>query len=217
MEMTRRRYPQALRCGGRDAGRRLTTRRGLPRRKEAPQAEKSAAASARGAGFASTTPGLVTRSTARPEGVQLDRARIEGVGEDDAAVCRSSHACCTECVVHWRLVWQQEKQFSEATGLSELKKENLAGRVTELRAGKNLAESELAAEALVTLVSPSPMRRPYLLAAHASEDIRRDWRGRGGTDRQRPSRALHGALWELDQDIATLFADDDAPSWLQPS
>ncbi|EPX80646.1 ATP-binding protein [Litoreibacter arenae] len=174
----------------------------IAKAKEAPQAEKSAGLGTRRR-FRSTTPGLVTRSTARPEGVRLIE-RVEGVGEDvlpsavQASVLRGLRRALA-------IALAAGEAFSEATGLAELKKENLAGRVAEARRAE--FGELLAAEALAVLFTFANATS-FLLASQASEvsvEI-------GGVEEilsDNAQLALHGALWELDQDL-TLFASDDA-------
>ncbi|TDT75333.1 SpoVK/Ycf46/Vps4 family AAA+-type ATPase [Litoreibacter halocynthiae] len=174
----------------------------IAKAKETPQAEKSAGLGTRRR-FRSTTPGLVTRSTARPEGVRLIE-RVEGVGEDvlpsavQASVLRGLRRALA-------IALAAGEAFSEATGLAELKKENLAGRVAEARRAE--FGELLAAEALAVLFTFANATS-FLLASQASEvsvEI-------GGVEEiltDNAQLALHGALWELDQDL-TLFATDDA-------
>lgn len=170
--------------------------------KEAPRAEKSAGLGTRRR-FRSTTPGLVTRSTARPEGVRLIE-RVEGVGEDalpsaiQATVLQNLRRALA-------IALATGEAFSEATGLAELKKENLAGRIAEAR---RVEFGELlAAEALAGLFTFANAVS-FLLGVQSSEasvEI-------GAVEEiltDNVQLALHGALWELDQDL-TLFADGDA-------
>ena len=98
--------------------------------KEAMVAERSAGLGSRRR-FRSTTPGLVTRSTARPDGVRLIE-RVEGVGEDalpsavQATVLRGLRRSLA-------IALAVGEAYSEATGLAELKKENLSGRISDAR------------------------------------------------------------------------------------
>ncbi|MEP3346848.1 MAG: ATP-binding protein [Litoreibacter sp.] len=170
--------------------------------KEAPKAEKSAGLGTRRR-FRSTTPGLVTRSTARPEGVHLIE-RVEGVGDDalPSAVQASVLHGIRRAIA---IGLAAGEAFSEATGLAELKKDNLAGRVAEARRAE--FGELLAAEALATLFTFANATS-YLLASQASEATVEI----GAVEEiltDNAQLALHGALWELDQDL-TLFADDDA-------
>jgi energy-coupling factor transporter ATP-binding protein EcfA2 len=96
------------------------------------------------------------------------------------------------------------ENFAEQTGLVELKRENLSGA---LPADKKSEFSELlAAEALVTL-SVFANATAFLLASHASEETVEI----GAVEEiltDNAPLALHGALWELDQELA-VFADSE--------
>jgi len=154
--------------------------------------------------FRSTTPGLVTRSTARPEGVHLV-ARIVAVDEDDPLT--SPLQATVQHVLRRALAVALAvgEACSEVSGLGELKRANLAGSLDtgrrgefgELLGGEALAVAHVFANATA-----------YLLAPHASEtqvevgDVEELL-----TDNAQ--LALLGALWELDQKLAQ-FAPDDA-------
>ncbi len=154
--------------------------------------------------FRSTTPGLVTRSTARPEGVQL-LARIEASDGEDPLVSPLQANVMHNLRRAVAIALAVGEGFAEQTGLLALKKDNLEG---SLAAGKKSEFSELlAAEALATLYTFANATS-FLLAPHASEvtveigeveEILTD----------NAQLALHGALWELDQDLA-IFADEEA-------
>jgi len=151
--------------------------------------------------FRSTTPGLVTRSTARPEGVRLIE-RVEAVGDDglpapvQASVLQGLRRALA-------IALAMGEQYGARTGLDALKRDNLAGTLAVAKKGE-FAEL-LAAEALVCL-SVFGNALSFLLAAHASEvtveigDVQEVL-----TDNAQ--LALHGALWELDQDIAAFASD----------
>ncbi|WP_394195812.1 AAA family ATPase [Litoreibacter albidus] len=174
----------------------------IAKAKEAAQTEKSAGLGTRRR-FRSTTPGLVTRSTARPEGVRLIE-RVEGVGDD------ALPSAVQASVLHGMrralaIALATGEAFSEATGLAELKKDNLAGRVAEARRAE--FGELLAAEAVTTLFTFANATS-YLLASQASETTIEI----GAVEEiltDNVQLALHGTLWELDQDL-TLFAKDDA-------
>ena len=98
--------------------------------------------------------------------------------------------------------WPWGEAFSEATGLAALKKDNLAGRLPET---KRAEFSELlAAEALATLYAFGNATG-FLLASATETGIEIGAVEEVLTDNAQ--LALHGALWELDQDIAA-FAED---------
>lgn len=153
--------------------------------------------------FRSTTPGLVTRSTARPEGVRLVD-RIEGADGGDPLVSPVQATVLHTLRRAISIALAMGEGYAEQTGLVALKKANLEGA---LGADKSVEFTELlAAESLVTL-SVFANATAYLLASHttevsveigAVEEVLTDNAG----------LALHGALWELDQELAT-FADSE--------
>nr|WP_245398582.1 ATP-binding protein [Oceaniglobus trochenteri] len=152
--------------------------------------------------FRSTTPGLVTRSTTRPEGVRIVE-RIEGLGEDalpsplQATVLQGlRRALAISLAVG--------EQFSERTGLDALKRDNLAGGLAAAR--KAEFSDLLAAEALVCL-SVFANAAGFLLATHAGEAAVEIGEVEEVLTDNAPL-ALHGALWELDQDIAAFASDE---------
>lgn len=152
--------------------------------------------------FRSTTPGMVTRSTARPEGVRLIE-RIEGVGEDalptalQAGVLQGLRQALA-------IAFAVSEQFAERTGLDALKRDNLAGG---LAAGKKTEFSELlAAEALIAL-HVFGNAAAFLLAAHASEVAVEIGEVEELLTDNAPL-ALQGALWELDQDLEKHASDE---------
>jgi energy-coupling factor transporter ATP-binding protein EcfA2 len=153
--------------------------------------------------FRSTTPGLVTRSTARPEGVQL-LARIEAADGGDVIISPVQANVMSGLRRALAIALAVGEGFAEVTGLVALKKDNLEGA---LAAGKKNEFAELlAAEALATLYTFANATS-FLLAQHASEVSV----AIGEVDEVLTDNALlalHGALWELDQDLAT-FADEE--------
>ena len=169
----------------------------------APTKERSPGVGAARRRFRSTTPGLVTRSTARPEGVRL----IERIEETDGGDPILSPGQAT--VLHTlrralAIALAVAEGYGEQTGLVELKKQNLEAALPK---SKQAGFAELlVGEALVAL-SVFANATAYLLSPHASEvsveigaveEVLTDNAG----------MALHGALWELDQEIA-LFAEDE--------
>ncbi|WP_371397603.1 ATP-binding protein [Fretibacter rubidus] len=158
--------------------------------------------------FRSTTPGLVTQSTARPEGVRLID-RVHGADEDasledalvspiQASVLQAlRRALATSMVV--------VDQYSDQTGLTALLKDNLQG---SLAASRTAEFNALLASSAVIALHVFANMASFLLSSHASdasgptvevgevEEILTD----------NSHIALTGALWELDQDLA-LFAD----------
>ena len=152
-------------------------------------------------GFRSTTPGLVTQNTARAGGVRLiDRVQSGG----DGLVSPLQAAVLGALRRGVAIALAMGGTFSESSGLVELKKANLEGRLAE---GKKAEFSELlAAEALVVL-HVFANGSAFLLAPHlgaVSVEV-------GSVDEvltDNAPLALQGALWELDQDISALAVDE---------
>ncbi|MDQ7071812.1 MAG: ATP-binding protein [Rhodobacterales bacterium] len=153
--------------------------------------------------FRSTTPGLVTRSTARPEGVQLI-ARIEASDGDDPLVSTGQAAVMNILRRALAISLTVGENYAEQTGLGDLKRDNLRGA---LDAGKKNDFAELlSAEALIALYTFANATS-FLIAAHASEvTVEVGEVQEVLTDNA--ALALHGALWELDQDIAAHATDE---------
>ncbi len=167
------------------------------------QAERSSGIGTRRR-FRSTTPGLVTRSTARPEGVHL-LDRIEAADDGDVLTSPAQAVATTALRRALAISLAVTEMFGEQTALAGLKRDNLAGGLSANRKGEFSAL--LTAEALIAL-HVFGNAAAYLLASHASEttvevgEVEEVLTDNG-------QLALHGALWELDQDIAA-FATDDA-------
>ncbi len=153
--------------------------------------------------FRSTTPGLVTRSLARPEGVRL-ADRVLAVGGDAlpgpvrASVVQGLRRALA-------IALAMGESFAEVTGLAELKKANFEAR---LPAPRSAEFSELLSAEALAVLSVFANATAFILAPQAGEvtvevgaveEILTD----------NAPLALHGVLWELDQDIAT-FAQDEA-------
>lgn len=171
--------------------------------KEPAQSERSAGIGTRRR-FRSTTPGLVTRSTARPEGVHL-LDRIEASDEGDALTSPAQAVAMNALRRALAISLAVTEIYGEQTALAGLKRDNLQGSLAANRKGEFAAL--LTAEALIGLhVFANAIA--YLLASQATEtavevgEVEEVLTDNG-------QLALHGALWELDQDIAA-FAGDDA-------
>jgi len=156
--------------------------------------------------FRSTTPGLVTKSTARPEGVHIID-RVNTSGEDDplpsplqAGVLHGlRRALATSMVV--------SDQFADHTGLSEMLKDNLAGKLPKNQSAE-FAEL-LAASSLISLHVFANMAAFLVANAHTDPaDISVDIGEVEEVLTDNPQLALTGALWELDQDLA-IFTDSE--------
>jgi len=158
----------------------------------------------RGRRFRSTTPGLVTRSTARPEGVQLIE-RIEACDGDDPLVSPVQASVVQGLRRALAIGLAVGEAYAEATGLAELKRENLQGRLAK---AKSAEFSELLAGEALAVLYTFANASAFLLGSLASEvsvEI-------GAVEEvltDNAQLALHGGLWELDQDLA-LFASDEA-------
>jgi energy-coupling factor transporter ATP-binding protein EcfA2 len=153
--------------------------------------------------FRSTTPGLVTRSTARPEGVHL-LDRIESCDGDDRLVSTTQANTMQSLRRAISIALAIGELFAEQSGLSELKRENFAGQMPKT---KSVEFSELlAAEALIVTFTFANSTSFLLsnLATDVSVEI-------GNVEEVLTDNALlglHGCLWELDQDLA-IFATDE--------
>ena len=153
--------------------------------------------------FRSTTPGLVTRSRVASGAVQV-LARIEGVDEGDALVSPLQATVMHGVRRAIAIALAVAENFAEHAGLGDLKRANLEGALPLARKGE--FTELLAAEALVTLYVFGNASA-YLLSSHLSETIVEV----GDVDEVLTDNgqvALHGALWELDQDIAAHGSDD---------
>ena len=166
----------------------------------APVAERSPGIGARPT-FRSTVPGMATRSTARPGGVRLSE-RIEGLG--DGLVSPVQAAVLNALRRSLAIALAMGETFAAQSGLAELKKANLEGRVPDARRAE--FGELLQGEALVVLFTFANALA-YLIAPHVGpgtvelgevEEVLTD----------NAPLALQGALWELDQDIGALATDD---------
>ncbi len=170
---------------------------------EAPKVERSAGLGTRRR-FRSTTPGLVTRSTARPDGVRL-LDRIEESDGGDALVSPVQATVMQSLRRGIAIALAIGDAFSEATGLTELKKENLQGRLAQ---DKSAAFAELLSAEALAVMFTFANATAYLLASSSSEVTVE----LGGIDEivtDNAQLALHGILWELDQDLER-YADSEA-------
>ncbi|MBL4766700.1 MAG: ATP-binding protein [Rhodobacteraceae bacterium] len=153
--------------------------------------------------FRSTTPGMVTHKTARPQGVHLID-RIESA--DDSDVLTSPQQAVVMQVLRRALAISLAvgETYGEQTALADLKRSNLAG---DLPASRKSEFSELlSAEALINLhVFGNALA--YLMSSHRGEssvkigEVQEILTDNG-------QLALHGALWELDQEFVKHASDD---------
>jgi energy-coupling factor transporter ATP-binding protein EcfA2 len=175
----------------------------IARAKAAAPTEDRSPGIARRRTFRSTTPGLVTRSTARPEGVQLI-ARIEGTDGGDPILSPVQATVLHVLRRALAISLAVAEGFAEQTGLKALKKQNLEAALPKAQATE--FSELLAAESLVAL-SVFANATAFLLSPHATE-VSVDVGNVEEVLTDNAGLALHGALWELDQDIAT-FAEDE--------
>jgi len=175
----------------------------IARPPEVAPAERSPGIGGRRA-FRSTTPGLVTRRTRRADGVHLLEA-IAGIEGGTGLVSAVQAAVQTALHRAIAIALAIGETFSESTGLADLKRLNLEGALPPDRSRD--FSGLLAAEALVTL-HVLGNATAFLLASHATEeqveigDVEEVLTENG-------QLALHGALWELETDIAA-FATTEA-------
>jgi energy-coupling factor transporter ATP-binding protein EcfA2 len=165
--------------------------------------EKSPGVGVTGRRFRSTTPGLVTRSTARAEGVRL-LDRIADKDDDDPLTSALQATVGQALRRALAIALAVGQEFARQTPLVELKKANLEGRLpaerkaefTELLAAEALAVLYTFGNATAFLLAPQTNERTAEIGP--VEEILTD----------NAPLALHGALWELDQTIATHASDD---------
>ncbi|MBU2994369.1 ATP-binding protein [Octadecabacter sp. 1_MG-2023] len=170
--------------------------------KEAAPIEKSSGIGTRRR-FRTTTPGLVTRSTARTEGVQLSE-RIESADDGDGLTSPTQASVLHGLRRSLAIALAVGEQFGERTGLADLKRANLEG---SLPAGKKTEFSELLTAEALAVSYVFANSTSFLLSSHAGEEsVEVGEVEEVLTDNA--TLALHGALWELDQDIG-LFAGEE--------
>ena len=153
--------------------------------------------------FRNTTPGLVTRRSTPTGAVQL-MATIEGADAEDALMSPVQATVLNALRRAVSIALAVAENYASVSGLGDLKRANLEGALPSAR--KTEFAELLAAEALITLhVFANGVA--YLLSSHQSEvtvevgEVEEVLTDNGQT-------ALHGALWELDQDIAAHAPDD---------
>ncbi|MFZ1467600.1 MAG: ATP-binding protein [Paracoccaceae bacterium] len=152
--------------------------------------------------FRSTVPGLAARPVAsRPGGVRIAE-RVQGLG--DGLLSPAQAAGLNALRRALAIALAMGETFAAQSGLAELKRANLEGRVPEAKRAE--FGELLQAEALVVLFTFGNATA-YLIAPHVGtatveigevEEVLTD----------NAPLALQGALWELDQDISALASDD---------
>lgn len=183
-----------------------TPRLAKPKVGASPAKEKSSGIGTRRR-FRTTTPGLVTKSTARAEGVHI----INRVQENDESEVLMSpmqanvlhslrRALATSMVV--------ADQFADHTGLSQLLKDNLEGGLAASR--KSEFTELLAASSVISLHVFANMASFLLANAHAdASDVNVEVGDVEEVLTDNAQLALTGALWELDQDLAIFATSED--------
>ncbi len=174
----------------------------IAKAEEAPAPERSPGIGTRRR-FRSTTPGLVTQRVERTEGVQL-MARIEGADGGDALTSPTQATVLHALRRALAIALALSEQVSDTTGLADLKRANLEGRLPADRKGDFSAL--LTAEALAVLYTFANATA-FLLAPHAGEASVEVGEVEEVLTDNAPL-ALHGALWELDQDLGRFATDD---------
>ena len=153
--------------------------------------------------FRSTTPGLVTASTAKAEGVDII-ARVESCDADDALMSPLQAGVLHALRRALATALATVDLYNDATGMSALMKANLEGN---LPAGKQAEFNETLAAGSVVAMHVFANMASYLLSSlHDTSELSVDVGEVEEVLTDNPQMALQGALWELDQDIAT-FAD----------
>lgn len=152
--------------------------------------------------FRSTVVGMAARPvSSRPGGVRLVE-RIEGLS--DGLISPEQAAALNALRRAVAIGLAMGETFSAQSGLAELKRANLEGRVPEPKRAE--FTELLQAEALVVLFSFANAAG-FLIAPHlGSQSVEIGEVEEVLTDNA--PLALQGVLWELDQDIGALAADD---------
>jgi hypothetical protein len=176
-----------------------TPRIAKPRADAVPEAGRSPGIPGRRR-FRSTTPGLATRSTARPEGVNLI-ARIEAADDGDQLTSPAQSTVLRAMRRALATANAVTDLYADQTALAALKRDNLEGHLAEARRAEF---SELLGAASLIALHVFANMTAFLLATHAGEA----GEGEAVMDdlvevlTDNPQIALHGILWELDQTIA---------------
>jgi ATPase family associated with various cellular activities (AAA) len=153
--------------------------------------------------FRSTTPGLAARSTVRAQGVRLIE-RVEACDGDDPLVSPVQASVVQGLRRALAIGLAVGEAYSEATGLVALKRENLQGTLAR---SKSVEFSELlAGEALAVLYSFANACAFLLAGSGAAVSVEIGAVEEILTDNAQ--LALHGCLWELDQDLARFGSDE---------
>ena len=152
--------------------------------------------------FRPTTPGLVTRSIARPEGVQLIE-RIEATGGDDPITSPVQATVLQALRRALAIALAVARAYADRTALTEMKADSLAARLSgqkaadfaELLTAEGLVAMGTFANALAFLLAPQAQGAAVEIGP--VEEVTGD-----------AQQGLRGVLWELDQDLALLATDE---------
>ena len=166
-------------------------------RVEAAAAERSSGVSRSTRRFRSTTPGLATRRTTRPEGVSLID-RIASADDGDELISPEQAVVQQALRRAIAVANAVSDLYADHTTLSALKRENLEGRLAGARQGE-FAEL-LEAASLISLHVFANVTA-FLLSTHREEESETDIGSLEELLTENPLLALHGTLWELDQVI----------------
>ncbi|KJZ18872.1 AAA family ATPase [Loktanella sp. S4079] len=169
---------------------------------EAPEKSPDVAATRRR--FRSTTPGLLSRTTATAGGVRL-LDRLAETDDDDPLTSPAQAAVAHGLRRAMSIALAVADAYADLTPLTELKRINLEGRLSSERSVE--FTEYLAAESLIALYTFANATA-YLLASHSTEASVEV----GSVDEvltDNAPLALHGAIWELDQKLGQ-FAKDEA-------
>ena len=157
--------------------------------------------------FRSTTPGLVTKSTARPEGVRLvNRINRTDGAEDDPFISPVQAGILQNLRRALSTAMVVVDQYADNTGLTALLKDNLQGTLSKTEQAK--FNTLLAASSVIGLHVFANMGSHLMSHLQTDNSINIDIGEVEEILTENSHLALTGALWELDQDLA-LFANDE--------
>jgi len=174
-----------------------TPRIAKPRDVEAPKPRSSGIGTRRR--FRSTTPGLVTKPTARAERVQL-AARIGNLHDDDPLTTPLQATALQALRRALSAAQAVTDQFARQTGLTDMMRDNLQGALDKAR---HVEFDELLGAASLISLHVFANMTDFLLSAASSgtEDEEMELGEVEEIVLDNPQLALHGALWELDQEM----------------
>ena len=158
--------------------------------------------------FRSTTPGLVTKSTARPEGVRLvNRINRTDGAEDDPFISPVQAGILQNLRRALSTAMVVVDQYADNTGLTALLKDNLQGTLSKTEQAK--FNTLLAASSVIGLHVFANMGSHLMSHLQTDNSINIDIGEVEEILTENSHLALTGALWELDQDLALFATDED--------